>query len=57
MVELAVALGELMLFGSELEKVELEVEEVGLIMEELLEVDNPEEFGLVAVRLEVLVPE
>lgn len=50
-VELVVTLGELTRLGSA-----LEVEEVGLIMEELLEVDNPEEFGLVAVRLAVLVP-
>ena len=57
MVELAVTLGELTLLRSELEKVELEVEEIGLMMEELLEVENPEEFGLAAVRLKVLVPE
>jgi len=50
-VELVVTLGELTRLGSA-----LEVEEVGLIMEELLKVDNPEEFGLVAVRLAVLVP-
>lgn len=56
-MELVVTLGELTLLGIELERVELEVKEVGLIMEELLEVDNLEEFGLVAVRLEVLVPE
>jgi len=55
-VELVVTLGKLARLGSELERVELKVEEVGLIREELLEVDNPEEFGLVAVRLEVLVP-
>ena len=55
-VELVVTLGELTLLRSELERVELEVEEVGLIMEELLEIDNPKKFGPVAVRLEVLVP-
>lgn len=55
-VELVVIFGELTLLGSEVERVKPEVEEVGLIMEELLEVDNPEEFGPVAVRLEALVP-
>jgi hypothetical protein len=55
-VGLIVTFGELTLLGSELERVELEVEEVGLIMEELLEADNPEELGPVAVRLEALVP-
>ena len=55
-VELVVIFGELTLLGSALERVKPEVEEVGLIMEELLEVDNPEEFGPVAVRLEALVP-
>ena len=55
-VELVVIFGELTLLGSALERVKPEVEEVGLIMKELLEVDSPEEFGPVAVRLEALVP-